>query len=596
MDGTEKRRGTKPRPAPPLPKQYRERIVYSLPSYSGRHSVGIMEIELPVGEPQTFSHIKRDNVHALRMDTVLFSIYYPCDRSSYASHGVRPSRATWLPRPRVPTCKGYAKFLSIPYLPVTVYIAATTMFTKLPAFRNARLADNPPGEEQPEQQQSRGRPADSQETLRDEMGDRSPFPVIIFSHGLGGSRTCYSSVCGELASNGFIVVAVEHRDGSGARSHVNVPPSVTREDGTISDTKAPRRSYVVDYIFPKDNAQDTSPNNQRGVDTELRNAQISMRMAEIEQVYRALEVINSGQGELVLQNNLRKKGNVGSSSKGLDDINWSEWAGRMHLNKVTVMGHSFGGATTVQTIREEDRFPWVGQGITLDPWAPAIPKLDESSRKQVNKPLLTIGSEAFMHWPENFDTMAKICKDTKDSGVACWMMTVKGSTHLSQTDFAVLYPKWMSWFAKNMIHPRRAILLTVNASLEFLKKVLPDEHSFGNTWADEGILDTEPLPPTDALPSKNRPEEKWKGARLRIPNEFRLRLMSLLRRSPKVADVPTDASGKPLVGIVTRPVGKEVWMHLCPQKSGMEGPIQPSEWLASTRKRGSVVSSHCVVA
>ena len=37
------------------------------------------------------------------------------------------------------------------------------------------------------------------------------FPVIIFTHGLGGNRTTYSTMCTDLASQGFIVAAIEHR-------------------------------------------------------------------------------------------------------------------------------------------------------------------------------------------------------------------------------------------------------------------------------------------------------------------------------------------------------------------------------------------------
>jgi platelet-activating factor acetylhydrolase len=40
------------------------------------------------------------------------------------------------------------------------------------------------------------------------------WPVLFFSHGVGCSRLMYSQICGELASHGYLVVAIEHRDGA----------------------------------------------------------------------------------------------------------------------------------------------------------------------------------------------------------------------------------------------------------------------------------------------------------------------------------------------------------------------------------------------
>jgi platelet-activating factor acetylhydrolase len=55
-------------------------------------------------------------------------------------------------------------------------------------------------------------PADAKES--------GQWPLIIFSHGVGCSRLMYTHICGELASRGYIVAAVEHRDGTGPSARV----------------------------------------------------------------------------------------------------------------------------------------------------------------------------------------------------------------------------------------------------------------------------------------------------------------------------------------------------------------------------------------
>ena len=40
---------------------------------------------------------------------------------------------------------------------------------------------------------------------------RPTLPVVVFSHGLGAMRTCYSAAACDLASHGYLVACVEHR-------------------------------------------------------------------------------------------------------------------------------------------------------------------------------------------------------------------------------------------------------------------------------------------------------------------------------------------------------------------------------------------------
>lgn len=225
------------------------------------------------------------------------------------------------------------------------------------------------------------------------------------------------------------------------------------------------------------------------------------------------------------------------------------------------MGHSFGGATVVQALRLSERFTWVKQGILLDPWGPATP--ERTDQASVQKPVLSIGSEAFVHWTENFDRVAQICDEARAAGTLCWMTTIRGSTHLSQTDFGVLYPNWMSLLMKTIVNPRRAMYLTVHSALEFLKVTLPPHQTgFTAAWADEQLL-TRADSETKVL-SDHRPDDKWVAARLKIPDEFSLRLRSRLWWKNKDAAVPLDASGRRMRGLMNWGVGNEIWCHQSP--------------------------------
>jgi platelet-activating factor acetylhydrolase len=119
---------------------------------------------------------------------------------------------------------------------------------------------------------------------------------------------------------------MEHRDGSGARTLVNHTPEglgshLEREAaGRIKHNLcSDKHSFdVVDFIFPKDGPNNTSPGHR--IDRELRKAQIEIRLAELEEACTAVAKICAGQGESLAEKDLLFKGAIGSPSQGLEGI------------------------------------------------------------------------------------------------------------------------------------------------------------------------------------------------------------------------------------------------------------------------------------
>ena len=60
------------------------------------------------------------------------------------------------------------------------------------------------------------------------------FPILLFSHGDGSIRTWYSQYLGLVAAQGYVVGAVEHRDGSAAGSVVVLKGGASRNVAYIT--------------------------------------------------------------------------------------------------------------------------------------------------------------------------------------------------------------------------------------------------------------------------------------------------------------------------------------------------------------------------
>lgn len=143
-----------------------------------------MEIECPASNPRAFSHITRNKRHILQLETVLMTIYYPAaidQEEKLPKTSSRFSRELWLGRPRVSIAQGYGKFAGVGSLAVPVF--ATTMLTKLPAFRNAPIARYwaPEADTKTEGLKAKH---EAGTKPNESSSDEPQFPVILFSHGL----------------------------------------------------------------------------------------------------------------------------------------------------------------------------------------------------------------------------------------------------------------------------------------------------------------------------------------------------------------------------------------------------------------------------
>lgn len=80
---------------------------------------------------------------------------------------------------------------------------------------------------------------------------------------------------------------------------------------------------------------------------------------------------------------------------------------------------------------------------------------------RIHLPILGINSEAFMYWQANFDAVMSLMEEAKEQEAPAFLCTVRGSVHISQSDFSVLYSHITTFFFKATVNPQRAIDLNI---------------------------------------------------------------------------------------------------------------------------------------
>lgn len=325
------------------------------------------------------------------------------------------------------------------------------------------------------------------------------FPIVIVSHGIGGNRTTMSTYCYELASHGFVVAAVEHRDGTASmtlclKDQLNttirdvddhLPHSKSENDISVSDEDSfdddsirQRGQFYLEREKPDQENEVASPTRARPRrqssrrsmffntafteewrrfqhveiwnDFKYRNGQMYRRAQEIQEILDDLEGMNKGDPNNNLLNLAFKT---------------TQFKDRLDTTRVAVIGHSFGGATVLATLATDERFK---VGISLDGWFhPVDDKIDQTAKQ----PCLLFNMEEFQ-WEKNVKRMFQFQQAYPSADRP--MLTLRGGCHQSMTDFQFIVPQLIGRMMDvcHTLEPDLCISTCVNTSLAFLYKHL----------------------------------------------------------------------------------------------------------------------------
>lgn len=422
----------------------------SLPSppSDARYVVSTITLEIPLAEP-----IKQDSPTPytyqeggttkplLTNDTILLTIYYPSSQANASANG---RTLGWLEAPKLRSIGGLLKYAGVPkYLALPIVLPAYSVVSqKLPVAVDATLASN---------------------------GPSNGFAVAVFSHGMGGTRTTYSAYCTSLAQSGIVVAAVEHRDGSAASTTIHRP---LNEDHQASSGWF-RWLYSVSngvenkiYVHPAEVDGKPEP-------MDVRRAQAEFRRREVLAVLDILVDINSGKGNTLVRSCTRSQREDAKARESRCKV-LAEFTGKLNIQDPWLIGHSFGGSTAIQTLRDT-KCPF-GQALVLDPWVEPVP-ISGADVVPVSKPLYIINSEDFTQWKSHMNDVTTIARESKAStGGKGWLMTIGAEgTEKSDSTVAASSLQLSPPSRLVIVHDMFGTLFSLSACIEALVSLFPDQ-------------------------------------------------------------------------------------------------------------------------
>ena len=206
------------------------------------------------------------------------------------------------------------------------------------------------------------------------------MPVVIFSHGITGTRHLHQALYEFLVSRGFIVVALDHS----FDANLTIFP-----DGHLAD-------YRSDITGHPDSAN-------------VRTLQMNTRVADISFILDQLDKIQSG--------------------KIKSQIN-----AKINLERIPVGGHSYGGSTATVVSQRDDR---IKACFVLDSWISPIPQ--ETIDDGVHIPFLFMGRPTWdgSDYPGNYPRLDSLMAHSSNPK---YRLIIRGTKHLDYSDIPLFSP------------------------------------------------------------------------------------------------------------------------------------------------------------
>ena len=164
---------------------------------------------------------------------------------------------------------------------------------------------------------------------------KQAFPIVVMTHGDAGSRYNMETVCEYLAAHGYVVIAPEHTG--------NTPFAQTGEDpalaGDYENAEVASKMREIVPLLNDDGTYGAIDNYGQSFTPLASGAPNAESFIQLDQAL--VERVNDLRAALATLEQWNSKG---------------EFANRLNMDQVGVMGRSFGGMTTLAALGLEDQF------------------------------------------------------------------------------------------------------------------------------------------------------------------------------------------------------------------------------------------------